>query len=96
MTVHLFGAKSSPSCATFCLRETARQFGKYFDPEVVETVMKSFYVDDCLTGTNREETAIKMISDLRSLLAMRGFKLTKWLSRDKVIQTVPEEERSKS
>ena len=42
MKVHLFGAKSSPSCATFCLRETARQFGRYFDPDVVETVMKSF------------------------------------------------------
>ena len=38
-----------------------------------------------------------MISDLRSLLAMDKFKLTKWLSlSNKVIQTVPEEERSKS
>ena len=97
MAVHLFGAKSSPSCATFCLRATARQFGKHFDPDVIETVMKSFYVDDCLTGTNTEEAAIKMISDLRSLLAMGGFKLTKLLSSSsKVIQTVPEEERLKS
>ena len=38
-----------------------------------------------------------MITDLRSLLAMGGSKLTKWLSSsNKVIQTVPEEERSKS
>ena len=28
MTVHLFGAKSSPSCAAFALLETAKQFGK--------------------------------------------------------------------
>ena len=55
MTVYWFGAKSAPSCATFCRRETARQFGRYFDPDVVETVMKSFYVDDCLIGTNTEE-----------------------------------------
>ena len=97
MTVHLFGAKSSPSYATFCLRETARQLGRDFDPDVVETVMKRFYVDDCLPGTNTEEAAIKMIGALRSLLAMGGFKLTKWLSSSKkVIQTVPEEERSNS
>ena len=80
MTVHLFEAKSSPSCAAFCLRETARQFAKHFNPDVVETVMKSFYVDNCLTGTNIEETAIKMIKGLRSLLAIGGFKLTKWIS----------------
>ena len=54
MTVHLSGAKSSPSCATFCLRETARKFGKNFDPDVAETVMKSFYGDDCLIGTDTE------------------------------------------
>ena len=59
--------------------------------------MKSFYVDDCLTGTNTEEAAIKMITDFRSLLAMGGFKLTKWLSSsNKVIRIVPKEESSKS
>ena len=28
MTVHLFGAESSPSCAAFALLETVKQFGK--------------------------------------------------------------------
>ena len=62
MAVYLFGAKSSPSCATFCLRETARQFGRHFVSDAVEIVMKNFDVDDCLTGTNIEEAAIKMIA----------------------------------
>ena len=96
MTVHLFGAKSSPSCATFCLRETAREFGKHFDPIVVETVLNAFYVDDCLTGAETEEAAAKLIQDLRSLLAMGGFKLTKWLSSNTHMETVPDEEKSKS
>ena len=97
MTVHLFGAKSSPSCATFCLRETAREFGKHFDPIVMETVLKPFYVDDCLTGAETEEAAVKLIQDLRSLLAMGGFKLTKWLSSNThVMETVPDEEKSKA
>ena len=97
MTVHLFGAKSSPSCATFCLRETAREFGKYFDPRVSEVVRKNFYVDDCLTSVSTEEMGCKMIKDLRDLLAMGGFKLTKWLSlREVVMNSVPSDERSKS
>ena len=53
--VHLFGAKSSPSCATFCLRETAREFGKFFDPIIAETVLKNFYVDDCLVSVDSDE-----------------------------------------
>ena len=81
MTVYQSGPKSLPSCATSCFRKTTRQFGKHFGPNVVETVMKSFYVDDCLTGTNGKEAAVKMISDLHSLLAMGGFKLTKWVCK---------------
>ena len=97
MAVHLFGAKSSPSIATFCLRETARQFGKHFDPHVSEIVLKSFYVDDCLCGANCEEAAISLIRNLRDLMAMGRFKLTKWLSSsDKVMSTIPEDEKSKA
>ena len=45
MKVHLFGAKSSPSCAAFCLLQTAKEFGKYFDPNVTEVVKRNFYVE---------------------------------------------------
>ena len=34
MQVQLFGATSSPSCATFCLRQTTTDFGNQFDPEI--------------------------------------------------------------
>ena len=97
MAVHLFGAKCSPSCATYCLRETAKQFGKNFNPKVAETILKSFYVDNCLTGADSEETAIDLIKSLRALLALRGFKLTKCLSSsDRVMSSVLEEEKSKA
>ena len=42
MTVHLFGAKSLPSCAAFALLETAKQFGKNYGVHVIEIVKKSF------------------------------------------------------
>ena len=38
-----------------------------------------------------------MVRDLRSLLAKRGFRLTKWLSTSReVIETLPDEQKSKS
>jgi hypothetical protein len=51
MQVHLFGATSSPSCANFSLRKTAEDNRKDFDLEVIETVNRNFYVDDCLKST---------------------------------------------
>lgn len=46
MTVHLFGAVSSPSCASFALRKTADDNQSSFPSEVVQTIKENFYVDD--------------------------------------------------
>ena len=70
VAVHLFGTKSSPGIATFCLCETARQFEKYFDPRVSEVVLKSFYIDGCFCGAHCEEADISLVRSLRDLLAM--------------------------
>jgi len=42
MTVHLFGAVSSPSCANFALRKTAEDNFEHFDFEVINTVRRNF------------------------------------------------------
>ena len=92
MKVHPFGARSSPSCASYCLRQTAKEFGKYFDPEIREIVRRNFYVDDCLVSVEDETHAAKEVKDFRSLLAYGGFKLTKWLSNsEEVMKTIPED-----
>ena len=79
-----------------CLRHTARQFGKHFDPVIAETVLKSFYVDDCLAGAGSEEAAIDLVNNIRALLTMGGFKFAEWLSSSNiVIKSIPEEEKSK-
>lgn len=49
MEVHLFGATSSPDCSSFALRRTAEENIGEFGEDVVKTVMKNFYVDDCLS-----------------------------------------------
>ena len=96
MKVHVFGAKSSPSCAAFALKQTAKEFGKLFSPEESEMVFKCFYVGNWLTSVDYEISNRKMIDDLTNPLEMGGFKLTKWLSTSKlVMETVPQEERAK-
>ena len=94
MAVHLFGAKSSPSCTSFCLRQTANEFEKYFDPIVSNIVLNNFYVDDCLFNVDKENTAATLSQNLKKLLSKGGFKLTKWLSNcPKVLENLPKKEK---
>ena len=47
MHAHIFGATSSPAVAKFALRKTALDNSDSFSEEAVDTVNRSFYVDDC-------------------------------------------------
>ncbi|XP_068680362.1 uncharacterized protein [Montipora foliosa] len=97
MLVHLFGATSSPSCASFALRQTAEDNKNDFDPVTMETVQRNFYVDDCLKSVETEEKANKLQEELRRLLSRGGFHLTKFMSNSmKVLESVPESERTLS
>ena len=95
MAVHLFGGTWSPSVCSYALQQTAKDSVQIFKPEIVKTVLKDFYVDDCLTSFPREESAIQMVTDLPKLLATGGFRLCKWVSnRKEVLRAVPESERA--
>ena len=97
MKVHLFGSTSSPSCASFGLRKTAQDNAGDFDNEVVDTVLKNFYVDDCLKSVKSTEGAIALREDLCALLSRGGFRLTKWLcNRKEVLETIPSSYRAPS
>ena len=97
MQVHLFGATLSPSCAAHALKRTADDHANLFKPEVLATVQRNFYVDDCDKSVPKEEKAIKLALDLQSLMKMGGFRLTKWLSNSrKVLCAIPESERAPS
>ena len=97
MSVHPFGATSSPSCAGFCLRKTADEFESEFDPETIETIRRNLYVDDCLKSVSDTQKAIRLIQQLRDILMRRSFRLTKFVSNDvAVLASVPESERAES
>ena len=92
----MFGAKSSPSCANFCLRQTALEFAHLYDPTILEIVRNNFYVDDCLLSVSSVEEAISAQRSLCELLRRRGFHLRKWLSNnEQVIKAIPDSERAR-
>ena len=96
MCVYLFGTLSSPSCANFALKQTAKDNENDFSPVTIDTVNHCFYVDDCLTSAPTAEEATNLLKELCELLAKGGFKLTKWTSNSrKVIESVPPCNRSK-
>ena len=95
MTVHLFGAVSSPSCANFALRKTATDNESKYDDKVASTILKNFYVDDCLKSVRTEDEAIELIRDLTGTCDKGGFRLTKGISNKRtVLNSVPEDERA--
>ncbi|KAL7825870.1 hypothetical protein SRHO_G00336080 [Serrasalmus rhombeus] len=96
MTVHIFGATSSASCASYALRRAAEDHKNNFSAEAVNTVLNNFYVDDLLKAVDTEAHAIHLYQELKSLCAVGGFNLTKWSSNSRaVLAHIPELERAK-
>lgn len=96
MVVHIFGATSSPSCANYALKQCAKDHEEGFSPEVARTVLRNFYVDDCLKSVATEDQALALVKELTALCAKGGFSLNKWVSNSRVvIASIPEEKRAK-
>jgi hypothetical protein len=68
-----------------------------FDVETVKTIDRNFYVDDCLKSVSSTEKAVMLVEELRQLLSLGGFKLTKFLSNSReVLKTLSQTEHVKS
>ncbi|KAK3731637.1 hypothetical protein QZH41_007310 [Actinostola sp. cb2023] len=95
MTVHLFGAVSSPGCANFGLKKAADDFPEEFGNKAAEFVKEDFYVDDGLKSVPSVGEAIDLIKDTKALCEKGGFRLHKFISNSKeVIETIPQPERA--
>ena len=95
MTVHLFGATSSPSCPAFCLRHVVDIFGADYSTEARDTIRRNFYVDDCLVSVLTKEKAVVLIEEVSEMLKRAGFNLTKWVcNKEHVLQNVQENKRT--
>ena len=97
MHTHIFGATSSPAVAAYALRKTALDNATEFSPDAMNTILESFYKDDCLKAVATVEEAMSLWAELRSLTQKGGFRLTAWVSNShKVIESIPPSERSKN
>ncbi|XP_049419820.1 uncharacterized protein LOC125880984 [Epinephelus fuscoguttatus] len=96
MTVHLFGATSSPGCANFGLKYLAQQC-KTIYPAASAFVERNFYVDDGLISIPTVQEAKELIVEAQELCNHAGLRLHKFNSNHKdVLSCVPPSERAES
>ena len=77
-TRHIFGAKDSPTCANYALRQTAEDNRSEL-PEAASFVEKNFYMDDYLGSFPSTAECLQRSRELTCLLRKGGFKLTKFV-----------------
>lgn len=95
MTVHLFGATSSPGCANFALKRTAQDNAREFGSATAEFLRNDFYVDDGLTSCPTVGEANHLIRSVKEMCRRGGFNLHKFVSNKKeVIKRTPESDRA--
>jgi hypothetical protein len=69
-----YGTASAPYLATKCLQQLAIDEQHNF-PLASPVILKDFYVDDLLTGTNTISNSIELRNQLISALSKGGFQL---------------------
>ncbi|CAB4017090.1 Hypothetical predicted protein, partial [Paramuricea clavata] len=95
MTVHLFGATSSPGCSNFALKRTADDNEQEIGKNPAEFLRKNFYVDDGLKSVSSNREAVTLIRQAKEMCGRGGFNLCKFISnRRKVIEEIPQHDRA--
>ena len=96
MTVHLFGATSSPGCAMFALRRTAQDHEEECGKEAADFVKRNFYVDDGLKSVETIEEAAALADNAIDMCKRGGFKLHKFMSTHReVLEDIPSTHHAK-
>ena len=94
MTVHLFGAASSPGCANYGLKYLADKYKSEF-PEGSRFLRSNFYVDDGLISVPSCEDGMRVAEESIAICKMAGIRLHKFLSNEKAaLKDVPPSERA--
>ena len=94
LTVHVFGAKSSPSCANFALKQCIEK--EHSGDLLGHRIFESFYVDDCMLSANSEDEAISIVRNAQCILSDNGFNLTGFASNSRhVLAAIPPDKLSK-
>ena len=96
MTVHLFGATSSPGCANFGLKRIASDNEAEYGKELANFVRHDFYVDDGLKSLATVDSSLKLIDKSKAMCSKGGVRLHKFVSNNReVIEFLDPEDRAK-
>jgi len=79
-----YGLACAPFLAIRCVRELASNLSDQFDL-ASHVLLNDLYVDDILTGVDKVENAVKLITQLNRLLNSGGFEPHKWRTNCKSV-----------
>ena len=85
LLVHIFGLTDSPCAATYALQRAAKDQANEFPPEVIQAVLRNFYVDDLLMSYPSIKAAKETSHGVINLLQNKGFNLTKFQSNEESV-----------
>ena len=95
MKVHLFGAKSSPSCVNFALQKIAKDTTDCSD-KARNVILENFYVDDLLRSLDDEDEFVREALEVKEICNKVGFQLTKYKTTSKkLLEALPEKDVTK-
>ena len=86
MCANTFRTASPPSVAAFSLRKNELHNLTNACLEVVNTVIRSFYIDDLCVSCSKTDCAVDLVRKLCDLLGSSGFKLPTFLCNIKQIK----------
>ena len=95
-TRHIFGAKSSPTCAKYALLQAG--VGNQDDhPIAARAIKRNFYMDDFAKSVATVEEAVHVYHDVRTTLQKRGFNLLKGICNNELVtRSIPEKDKSEA
>ena len=86
---------SSPSCANFAPKYTAKVNTYLYSEEAAEVVKDDFYIDDILKSTETMNSAIDLIRKVKRMCSAGCFGFTKFNSNDcEVISSSPKDDQA--
>lgn len=84
LTVHVFGATSSPSVANYALKRTTTDNESYSE-DAKAAVARNFYVDDLLYSIDTDTRAANLLAEVKTLVSNGGFNLTSVVSNSDIL-----------
>jgi len=79
-----FAVSSSPFLAIATVTSDISKYAETF-PDATREILHNMYVDDCLTGADTDNSALKLQQEMSEFMMAAAFNLTKWASNSKLV-----------